>query len=442
MYIKQEHLLAEAIRTNILPVTGRCNLSCLFCSHRYNPPEARVYDLPPLPSEKIKYLIDGLDPSAGIIIGESATRLREGEPFTHPHITEILSTIRERFPAAPVQITTNGTLLTPDMLHLLTRLQPIELVLSLNSITKKSRRLLMGDKEPGRVTKIIEEIAERGIPFHGSVVAMPNLTGWDDLAETLRFLESRGAQTIRLFIPGFTRFTPDYLAISSDELTGLNEFIRNMQDALTCPLLPEPPGITGIMPVIEGVIRNSPAAAAGLQRKDVILSVNEENPRCRAEAFNIILRRADPAIEIKRDNNRLQKTIIKRKNESSGITMHYDLDPRDIDTVHNHIKSGKNILLLTSRAAAPLWEATVSGINRENLKIAAVPSFFWGGSIFSAGLLTIADIRREIKKLPRNYSPEIVMLPPQAFDRQGLDLCGQSYLKLAELFPENVKLIT
>ncbi len=442
MHKQVEHLLVEAVRNNILPVTGKCNLSCVFCSHRYNPSEAHVYDLPPLPMEQLIRLIDGLDPSLKIVIGESATRLREGEPFSHPHILEILKILRERFPGTPLQITTNGSLLTPTIVQQLSRMQPLELILSANSSSEKGRRLLMGDSKPGRIIDLINDLSLSNINFHGSVVAMPNLVGWDDIEETLRFLELKGARTIRIFVPGFTCFTPDKLATPPSVLIRLHEFIKSMQGSLTCPLLVEPPGVEDLNPLIEGTIKGSPASEAGLQRNDIIVSVNGQNPRCRVEAFNLIQRNRNPALRISRKHEILEKTIFKRKNETSGVTMLYDLDPRHIKTVRSYAETGKKVLLLTSVAAAPLWKAVSSVFNMESLAIVIVSSLFWGGSICCAGLLTVEDFKQEIYKLPLNYKPEIVMLPPEAFDFRGLDILGQSYLEIAELFQEKIKIIS
>ena len=75
---------------NILPLTSACNVSCTFCSHKQNPPEVEVYTIQPLTLFEIEELMVFLSPDRKIVIGESATRLIEGEPFTHPKFFTIL----------------------------------------------------------------------------------------------------------------------------------------------------------------------------------------------------------------------------------------------------------------------------------------------------------------------------------------------------------------
>lgn len=424
-------LLAEAVANNILPVTGECNMNCVFCSHRFNPPLAQVYDLPPIPPELAGELTDALDPSSRIVIGESVTRLREGEPFTHPQILQILQNIREQFPRTPLQITTNGTLLTGSVMRFLSGLPPLELIISLNSSTGKGRRLLMGDHHPGKTTDAVSRLHEYGIAFHGSVVAMPGIAGWHDLEQTLKFLDKKGARTIRLFIPGFTRFTPENLYLSATDYQKMGVFISRMQETLSCPLLPEPPGVTDTEPVIEGIIKDSPASEAGLQRGDTVESVNGLRSRCRVEAFNMILKNADPRVVAGRGGEFIETVIKKEKNRTSGVTMLYDIEPSHIEKVTGYLNGGNFVLLMTSTAAAPLWETVKESYPASGLKIAAAPSLFWGGSICCAGLLTTGDFKEEIAGLPSNYKPDIIMLPPGAFDRRGKDITGRNCIELS-----------
>jgi MoaA/NifB/PqqE/SkfB family radical SAM enzyme len=94
-----QRLLVEAVREhNVLPLTGRCNLSCLFCSHRFNPPGTEAFSFGPLAIELLGELAAYLDPQQKIIIGESATRLREGEPLTHLRFMDLLKELRTRYP--------------------------------------------------------------------------------------------------------------------------------------------------------------------------------------------------------------------------------------------------------------------------------------------------------------------------------------------------------
>ncbi|MTI67097.1 MAG: radical SAM protein, partial [Firmicutes bacterium] len=123
-------ILNTVQRHNILPITSKCNTSCVFCSHKYNPKDVCVYKLPSLNINEIEDMISFLDPNKKIIIGESATRIIEGEPFVRKDIYEILKKIRS-YSKEVIEITTNGSNLTLDMVKKLKTLEPLELNVSL-----------------------------------------------------------------------------------------------------------------------------------------------------------------------------------------------------------------------------------------------------------------------------------------------------------------------
>lgn len=105
-------ILRGASEGNILPLTSACNVRCIFCSHRQNPPGVEAYRIPPQGRSEVERILPFMDPERPVVIGESATRIIEGEPFTHPAILEILELIRANLPGATIQITTNGSLST------------------------------------------------------------------------------------------------------------------------------------------------------------------------------------------------------------------------------------------------------------------------------------------------------------------------------------------
>ncbi len=420
-------LLVEAVKDNILPVTGRCNLSCLFCSHLQNPPGVKVYELPHLPLELITDLWGGIDPGRKIIIGESVTRLREGEPFTHPRIMELLRRLRHTFPETPVQITTNGTLLTTDIAVALGELHPLELIISLNSAGPETRSRIMKDRQPGRALEGVELCSRYNIPYHGSVVAMPHLSGWDDLRKTLLFLDEYEARTIRLFVPGFTRFAPRKLTFSLEMVEKIRGFAHDMQDELNCPLLVEPPATDRLAPVLAGVISGTPGAGAGLRRGDEILSVNGIRPRTRVEAFRDIFRYSDPVIEIRRDGHPMLCPLEgKPKGASSGVVMLHDLDPADTVTLSRYLQQGREVLVMTSEGAYPVWQQVAGAFSLPPFEVMAVPARFFGGTICCAGLLTADDFARQLATITPASRPEIILLPPVSFDHRGMDITGKA----------------
>jgi len=428
-----QKLLVTAVRDhNVLPLTGRCNLSCCFCSHAQNPPGAQAYDFPPLEEPRLLELASFLDPQKKIIIGESATRLREGEPLTHPRFAAILTRLRERFPATTLQVTTNGSLLAPSTVRLLADLKPLELVLSLNSASEKGRRRLMNDPRPREALHALERIAAAGIPLHGSVVPLPHLVGWDDLERTLRRLDSAGARTIRLLLLGFTRFSRSGLLPPPGTREECLHLAANLKQELRAALLVEPPPIQNFDPLIEGILPGSPAARAGLQAGDRILAIDGQKPLTRVAAFNLAQSRGNPAVVFMRKGVRRESVLPKRAGEAPGFVVSYDLDPAQLERIRRAMAPRGETLMLTSPAAAPRWRWARERFGLGNLRLAAVPSLFFGGTITCAGLLTVTDFLPVLKEQMAAARPAKTLIPAIAFDRGGLDMRGLHYSLLQE----------
>ena len=104
-----------------------------------------------------------------------------------------------------MEITTNGRHLTKEMIGFLEAAGNITLNISLNSASVTGRRLLMGDtkKRSEQTLEGIRLLADSKIPFASSMsmVAMPNITGWNDIRNTVEFLAGDRTTAIRIFMP-------------------------------------------------------------------------------------------------------------------------------------------------------------------------------------------------------------------------------------------------
>ena len=102
----------------------------------------------------------------------------------------VLQILRQRFPQTPVSITTNGHRLTRALIAQLSRLMPVYINLSINSSSVTCHRQLMRDSEEKANCAIaaIALLDEYRIPFSCSMVGMPNITGTDDMRQTIRLL--------------------------------------------------------------------------------------------------------------------------------------------------------------------------------------------------------------------------------------------------------------
>jgi len=467
-------LLEAAALHNVLPLTSSCNLRCLFCSHRQNPPGLKVYYFRPLSFKLLQDLISLLDGSRKIIIGESATRLCEGEPLTHPHFLAVIKELRKRFPRTPLQITTNGALLSKSILSELAALgeqqssaatksgrgslmerypAKLELVISLNSSSPARRAKIMGDSQPQQALQAVAICRKYSLPFHGSIVACPDDSdnGWEDLKRTLFFLEEMGALTTRVFLPGWTRFSAQSCSGSFFSLwRELDDFLEELKEKIGHPVLLEPPLKDDLRAVVEGVIRNSPAEQAGLKRKDVICRINGEEALTGADSFYKIQKSALPHLEVLREGKRgavseiqrkpLSFVLPKKKGEPSGLVFSYDLEGGTIARVAREIerKNAEEPFLFTSRAAVSFWKAAQrEALLPQKLKIDVVKNAFFGGSICCAGLLTVYDFRKHLEKMTsKGQRPDLIIIPLKPFDSRGLDLRGEHYEDLQRVFPQ------
>lgn len=434
-------ILSAAAESNILPLTSACNVRCLFCSHRQNPPEVEAFRISPRSRAEVARALSFMDPARPVVIGESVTRIMEGEPFTHPGLAGILVLVRATLPGTPIRITTNGSLLDEEKVVLLSRLGGVEVYLSMNSAREAGRAVLMADPYASRAVQSPSLLREHGVPFHGSVVAVPHLLGWDDLEETIKYLGSCGAATVRVFLPGFTRLAPPALRFEESLWERLHAFLLRLRREVAVPLTCEPPLLDGLEPEVAGVMAGSPAEEAGVRSGDVIETVDGLSAGTRVQAFRAVLQAASPELRLRRGEKLLSLRIAKGPGERSGLVMDYDLDPSLIADLARAVRrrGAKRVLVLTSRLAGPFFKM---GLRRfwqgeAEVDLLEVPSVFFGGSIKAAGLLTVADFRQALEEhLPGEYGNKapLVLLPGLAFDKKGRDLTRRSYLELQERF--------
>ena len=230
-------LMIQALQQGILPITSQCNVKCLFCSHRFNPPGVKTYSFAARSISEIEEDMALVKRLKSITIGESVTTLIEGEPLCHPDFMDIMRLTRRQYPRALIRLTTNGVLLTESTLRQLKELEPVELTLSLNSVTVKGRAAL-GLSEANLLLSLLPRLSGF-VPWHGSVVAMPHRVGIEDLAQTLEDLCTAGARTVRVFVPGFTRLAPAELVPSAEDMVHVKTLVQAIQARFTTPILLE-----------------------------------------------------------------------------------------------------------------------------------------------------------------------------------------------------------
>lgn len=422
-------LLETASRDNILVLTTNCSTACIFCSHLQNPEEIKAYYVDKLSREQIDTLIEFLDGARKIVIGESATRICEGEPFLCDDIIDILGSIRLKYAKTLIQITTSGIHLDRALLSELEQIGNIELNISLNSSSTQGREKLYRGKEHRSAVDAIKLLRDYSINYSGSIVAMPHLVGWEDIRETLLFLRNNGASTIRIFMPGYTKFTKGMLP-PADIRSRLMEFTASMGKLIDIPLLVEPSGIKDVNAIVDGVLIDSPAWRAGIIKGDRLLKVNGKETASRVAAYYMTHKAKNPRVEVERNGESGEIIIDKLSNSPTGMVFSYDVHPDTILGIERAIlrNRDKSCLLLTSELAYDILTRCIKDKNK--VKIEAVTNMCFGGNIMCAGLLTIGDV--EAHMAMRSQQPEVVLLPEIMFDASGRDLLGRHFKELEE----------
>ena len=422
-------LLETVSKDNIIVFTTACSTACIFCSHHQNPVDIEAFNVSSISLEEADTLIEFVDPSRKIIIGESATRICEGEPFLNNNALEILKRIRKKYPKTGIQITTSGVPLVEDMLVELKRLGGIELNLSLNSCTKVGRKLLYRGRSHTNAVDLAAKLSQYGLPFNGSIVAMPHLVGWKDIEETVRYLSKTQAQTIRIFMPGYTKLTKGMLP-PEDIREELEAFVLNIREKVDTPVLLEPAFIRDLTAVVEGVISGSPAKEAHMKAGDKILTINTEAVSSRVDAYYKLFKAPQAVVECQRGDQRVTLEIRKKAKTPSGAVFNYDIHPELASLINRTIRKyrGKHGVLLTSELGYDVLKHVVEPI--EHFRLEKVKNSYFGGNILCAGLLTLEDLAVHIQGL--KTPPDIVLIPSLMLDGTGKDLRGVHYKTIEE----------
>lgn len=445
--------LAEAEASGALPLTSTCNVACVFCSNHGNPPGVEVYRVPPRSIGELERALRRMRGRRGIVIGESASRVSEGEPLTHPRFHEILELIRRLHPTAPIKLTTNGTLLEAATARALAAAAPVEVTISINTADPDAHCRLHGPAPDPRPA--LGHLRAAGVPFDASIVAVPAVTGTDDLVRTLGVLSEHGCRSCRVFVPGYTRLTPAEVVALLPTYAQVTELVERARASVDLPLTIEPPAIIDLEARITGILAGSPAERAGLVPGDVIDRVDGRVPFSRVDAFRLTRRALRDRAQVRLDM-RGRGEVTLRGTDRPGLVLDRDVDPADIQLILAEAsarRARRTIAVTGVLGRVPLRlgldRAAARGGGGGEVLVWEVPSVTFAGSIGAAGLLTIADVAAAAGGGPPGAghrrgdgaplsAGDLVLLPPAAFNRTGHDLSGCHFSELAGAFPPGV----
>jgi sulfatase maturation enzyme AslB (radical SAM superfamily) len=444
---REEIIFKTVKEDNILPITSICKLNCIFCSHKNNPPEVETYNFGHLEFELIKRMIEFLDPEQPVFIGESASKIIEGEPFVHPDIYKILKYLRQRWPEIEIKITSSGSFIELKRIDFLKKLKPIELNISLNGPAPEERVFLMNDSQPDNVFKLLPKLKKNKINFEASIVSMHHLKGFEYLKRSFDFLEKYPPQSLRVFLAGFSNYADQDLAVDSSEYYRLNNFINKQRANYSYPIIIEPQLMSSLAADVNNVTANSAAAKANLKSGDLILKVNGKTVKSRVDAFYKIKSAKNPKIELKRGEKQINTIIEKEEGISSGLIMSYDLSLNQINKLKAYAEASKKdkknheTLIISSQFAYSFLKKMLAPYlnSNYNLNLLKAKNYFFGGSIAAAGLLCNQDLIKIIKK--SDLKVDRIILPEIIYDYYGNDLLGKHYSELEDNFKAEVILI-
>jgi NifB/MoaA-like Fe-S oxidoreductase len=259
---------------------------------------------------------------------------------------------------------------------------------------------------------------------------MPHLVGWQDLEQTILYLAEKGASTIRVFMPGYTRYTRIELP-EADILLKLLEMAADLRERIKTPVIIEPPMLDNLSAVVEGVVGESSADAASIKTGDIIEKVNGKEVFSRVDAYEKLFAAENPRVDLQRKEDQISVTVQKSKNASAGLVFNYDIAFRTAGKIRRIVDKyeSKSCLMLTCRLG---YRIIRLALKDKSLDIQIAENSYFGGNIMSAGLLVLQDIEAALKQ--QNKLPKVLFLPQIMFDEKGRDLTGRHYMELEQQY--------
>ncbi len=445
-------------------ISSYCDAKCLFC-FRYSSPLARNGNKL-LSFQEAQTLIKYFNQDKGL--GLPVPLHDTGEVFLNKDLLNILYEVRKKYPDVFINdLTTHGGHLTKDILGRLAELKPLFLVISLNSSELSTRKYLMKQKGCAQAITVPPALKDLGIQYMGSIVPWPS-AGINNLEESIRYLDEHEPYLIRICLPSYTSLDQKKAPFSGTEFwLEVKNLVETIRTQINTPLLIQPSWYLRkeLSAHVDGIIRNSPAAKAGLQFGDRIISIDGVTILNRQDARKSLFTavKTRKAVEIKYDRNGQLSTALLANNLNINDDAYpykpigYKVDPQTCFGLHfidgfpfdsvlqlgqilKDYAEAENILLFTTDLGKPLFVETLSrliatgsfNIPVEKIHITVAPHTYWGGNIVIGDIHVVDDYISHIESLKlTGYHPDLVLIPSSfTMGLWGLDILGQSYLEI------------
>lgn len=451
-------------------LSHKCSLSCKFCLHKNDPigfwTKSNYWEKT---TEEVEIREKYFSPNGGKALFKTQD-YSYFEVLDHPAIMETLQKLRRKTKNI-IAFTTNGLQLSKDFVLCLKKLEPIYLVISLNSINPAVRRDVMGDGHPELSIKCLERLNEQKIPFSVSIVPWLE-NSFADLAETIHYADKNNAYLIRVNLDGYSKYfncdqSDNYQKNIMSNWSTIVDFVRSMRSLIQTPIVFQPSMYeenlheeATIEPVVNGLIKNSPASKAGLRYGDKIIQIDhfiipfktlarnifKEYQRYNIRDFSLTISRGNEIKSI----HISEKFFLSKGNSTYpfssytdkgkypsnpfhpfGIVLQDSLNPMYLWDIEKIIRkhNAKNVLFLSSILMEPIFSKLVREthyLNDLNINFYIdhpKNDNFLGGSIIVGDLLVVDDFIESINNHQKKI--DLVILPSTPFGAWGRDISGK-----------------
>lgn len=454
----EEYILYSEAEQNVLPLGFSCDANCVFCSHKNIEPHSHLYGFTRYSrsSEEIAAHAEFLDPEKPVLIGDSATKISEGEPFLRKDIVGILSAVRKRVKKAPIKITTSGGHIGRDFFDAIGELAPLEINFSLNSYDEKTHESIVPGIRAADAFENFESLCSRAgagiLTVGASLMAVsPEAAPAAGMRDGLeRLVGTKGLDIVRIFLPRYCGRVFGEFFRSFGEYRGYVSEISSLARSFSfsrIPVIAEPKSPDSAEVTVAGAAPGGRAAALGVIAGAKIVSVNGKKPVSRSHAHSLIAaarKRAVIVLEGAEGSGRLEAVFDDfdgRSEGSGGIVLEADIPYGSYEALlardRANAASGRRSLAVTTGLARDYLAAFLEKAGLSSVSPFAAENSFFGGNIDCAGLLTIGDIAAAVSSRPETKRSLVrkdldLIVPAAMLDHLGLDLAGASLFDFAE----------
>jgi membrane-associated protease RseP (regulator of RpoE activity) len=469
---------------NFSSISSYCNCNCEFCYERgtRKTPVFHLLGRKNLSLQETDTRLRYYSPEAktGLIPASNFAL----EPFVNSHCLEILEKFHAADPEAALELTTNGSYLTEDVIARLAKLKPIMLMISINAATEEMRQRVMHGRPMESAKIALDSFAllrKYEIPVQGSYVPWPSKP-LSDLEDAIRLMDEQDVMQARVCMPSFTRFHGEEPPFDTNQYwQDILLTIQRLREEVRIPIriLPGSYEFQTSVPIVQGCIKNSPAARAGIRFGDRIVAIDGQEIYTLTQMHGLFKERAQNSdiratvFSIERDGVQFDVEIAYPEDVSKepypyrvitdgvvkspwlgSLGINYsDGFPltniaRLFDACNEH--RGERILLFTSelmeprfREALAMVEDMVELLDHIELYVEKPIHRFWGGNIVIGDIWTIPDLIAHTQEWMEatGIRPDIVVVASSFLSPGKYDLLGNCYLEFERQLDIELQLI-